>query len=118
MNVYGIGMKIARKERTGFFRRKEIINWYGGIKIFPIIANSEEEAIETFKQTREYKNKCTYSLIDLEFENPDAVDVKVYVYSINKFTFEQLKKQLKADDFMAYCKEKLGLNGTIKEITN
>lgn len=117
INVYGIEQEVYFIEYEGLFRKKEI-HTYGTAGEYPILAKSEEEAINKFKQTTPYKEAYTMSPIGWEFEHKNYNRIEVKVVSVNKFTFEYLKKKLSADDFMIYCKDRLGLYGTIKEIIN
>ena len=62
------------------------------------------------------KNACTSNALGWEFENEDYIDIKLKLESVNKFTIEVLKNKLPADDFMIYCKDRLGIYKTMENV--
>ena len=59
MDVYGIKMSVKKIKEEGFLGRKKNPYWYQNINIYPILANTEDEALEKFKDTYAYK-KCLH----------------------------------------------------------
>lgn len=116
MDIYGIKMSVAKIESEGFLGRKKKTSWYQNTNVYPILANSEEEAMEKFKSTYVYKHACTSNALGWEFENENYEDISIGIVSVNKFTINALKKDLSADDFMLYCRDRLGLKETVKTV--
>jgi len=99
MDIYRLKYEYTYMKRNGliFNKYKEEKLWRGNH--YPILANSPEEAIKKYRE-----------LLKLNY------DIKVEIISMNDFNFNELKEELKADDFMTYCKDRLGLDKLIKEI--
>jgi len=91
MDIYRLKYEYTYMKRNGliFNKYKEEKLWRG--KYYPILANLPEEAIKKYRE-----------LLRLDD------NIKVEIISINEFTFKELKERLKADDFMIYCKDRLG----------
>ena len=99
MNIYRLKYEYTYMRRNGliFNKYKEEKLWRGNH--YPILANSPEDAIKKYREL--------LSLND---------DIKVEIMSINDFNFNDLKEELKADEFMIYCKNRLGLDKLIEKL--
>ena len=99
MDIYRLKYEYTYMRRNGliFNKYKEEKYWRGSH--YPILANSPEEAIKKYRE-----------LLKLDY------DIKVEIISMNDFNFNELKEELKADEFMIYYKDRLGLDKLVEKL--
>lgn len=110
LNVYKVSV-IVRLKYKKFFKIKQTTSWKG---VQAIMANNESEAI------KKRKDKILERIGDNYYKNGKRciiTDIEIEVWENQPFTINELKDKLSADDFMLYCKQRMGIEDVIEIIS-
>jgi len=99
MDIYRLKYEYTYMRRNGLIFNKYKEEKYWRESYHPILANSPEDAIKKYRE-----------LLSLDD------NIKVEIMSMNDFNFNELKEELKADEFMIYYKDRLGLDKLVEKL--
>jgi hypothetical protein len=115
MDIYAMSLSVIVEEQEGCFKKRKIKRKYNNSNLYPILANSESEAIEKFKLTSVYIHGTTTNHLGWEwFSNPDGERI-IEIKGVNCLTIQYLKNNMPSDDFMLYVKDRLKDTNQIME---
>lgn len=111
--IYKAKLTFKCQYSTGWFHKKLVDATCSFDSEIIVIAETDEEAIEKMKARDGYWNK-KYHLPWYGWEDQNLnrwdytiLDETMDVYMVDSFTIEGLKNRLRADEFLAYCRQEL-----------
>lgn len=119
LRTYLVYQKIVGAEAKGIIKLKpnpKGRRYEEAIKYRPIIAESQEEAIEKYADHHETKEKGSAFFFGSGLDAVEGfIDNVSLIAEEHCFTLNELKECF-ASDFLAYCKQELGVMDSLKGI--